>query len=283
MKIILPILALCGLLAVTAEEREPSVYLYPEVLETGKNQLPAIDSVKSWKTLIPAGGKREMGRKKSDPFDPAAAVLFIRSETTSPIYWRANCRLLPNRTYLFGGWVRNRNARILFWFHGDYGKNKKHFNQRIYYLTGINDFLKPYLSPETLKKLLKGGSGWEICYKVFKTPEDIGTGFIATFAVGSYFGTGYFEFGPAFVIDITDMREKKGMVLLIRNSKPVKKVTLYEAELRDRLWDKDFPDPVRDFHMTLPDTDFQVRYRLSVDYTDGTRSDFMVPQGTYNK
>lgn len=266
-------------------QQPPRMYLYPAVLETHENLLAS--PVSSWAGQSIEGCK--VWRGQGGPFQDNQPALFLDSAETKPNYWGRSVKVQGGRTYLVGGWVKNDNAKILFWFHGNYGQPIKRFNQRIYFFSGGSRILENYLSPET--KAMIGGdpNAWNLCYRTLEIPEEAGE-FLLNYNVGTYFATGRIQFASPFLIDITEVADQ-ALVVDIQADKPFQQITITRLSLRDVIWHRTFDTPVTGFKEKIPDTTFLLSmdqrifegYQLRVEYTDGQVVMFTAPKEKTNK
>ena len=260
---------------------ENYAFLYPSILKSGKNLLKS--DLQNWHGKSIKGCSLERGN--GSPFSSSDPTLLIKSAVSKPNYWAHTEKLQGGRTFLAGAWVKNDNAKILFWFWGNYGKPVRRLNDRIYYFAGSSTQLKNYLSPES--KALLGGDPekWHLCYRLVKTPA-MDKPFNLNMMIGAYFATGNITIAAPFIIDVTDVK-KSGMTAEINGKKPISRITVINLYNRDEIWSKKLDQPETSFKTEIPDTDFRhglddksvfKGFLMQVQYTDGSFDSFTSPE-----
>lgn len=268
------------------EENGEYALLYPTLLKTGKNILGS--DLKNWHARSSAVCKMERG--KGSPFSKTAPTLLVDSAASRPNYWGHSVKVPGGRTFLAGAWVKNNNAKILFWFFGNYGKPVRRMNERIYFFAGFNQQLKTHLSPESQALLGGDPSKWHLCYRLIKTPETAKI-FYQNMMIGTYFAAGQITIAEPFYIDVTNI-EKSGMTADIKGKKSIKSLNVIDLYTRDVIWSKTFKHPVKSFKQEIPGTDFRHGlnakiefngYLMQVEYTDGSFASFSAPEENSQK
>ncbi len=281
------IFLLCASQISIADETKPDfACLYPTILKTGKNLLKG--NLQEWRGKSIPGC--QMQRGNGTPFSLMAPNLLINSTGTRPNYWGRTIKVPGGRTYLAGAWVKNDNAKILFWFFGNYGNPVQRLNQRIYFYSGSSQLLKNYLSAASQALLGGDPQQWHLCYRLIEIPEEVKT-FHLNLMIGTYFATGKITIADPFLIDITEAADS-GMTVEITGSKSIRTLRLINLYNRDTLWSKTFDRPVNNFKQEIPNTSFQHGldtknkfngYLLQVEYTDGSMEAFSAPEEKSNK
>jgi len=259
---------------------EEHAYLYPAIFRSLPNL--AENSLDRWKAGSVPG--YETMRTKGTPFARDGVALFMRSQVTSPNYWTCEFRLAAGHRYLAGVWVKNDNAKILVSFSGRGGNPPAAFDQRVYYFSGFNKFLEPYLS-EKIKKVLSGDSaGWKLLYRQIDVPDGASV-YNVKMHVGIYFTSGTITIADPFIIDITDNKDQQ-LLVDIESEIPVKAVRVLEQGNLDEIMSEKFDPPVKSLKKEVPRTYFTrgfdrdeiEGYLMQVEYADGHNSVFSAPQ-----
>lgn len=272
--------------SVANDSKMEVVTLYPAILKTEKNLLKS--DLQDWngKSLPKCQMKRGIGT----PFSLIEPNLLIVSTDTKPNYWGTVKKVPAGHTYLAGAWVKNDNAKILFWFWGDYGKPPKRVNQRIHFFSGCSSILKNYLSPESQSLLCGDPEAWHLCYRLVEIPKEA-KNFYLKMMIGTYFATGNITIANPFLIDVTKVADS-GMILEIKGSKSIRNIKVIDLYNQDTIFSKTFEHPITDFKTEIPRTSFKhglngklkfSGYVLQVEYTDGSVKEFSAPEKSATK
>jgi len=215
-------------------------------------------------------------RGTGGPFSPTGVTYSVASEKPQPGYWHSRLKVRPGRVYLAGGWCRFGNAKIVMEFLGHAAVGGKPYDERLYYFSGFNTQLKPYFNETLLKRLGGDPSKWRCLYRLVSFPEKLRGDSIGV-EYGLYLAAGDMTFSEPFFVDVTD--GPRTLDVEIRNSKPIKSLSVADTELRDERWSRTFDSPVTEFRCTLPpevdafrgqDRDRPRGHTLTVRYADGT-------------
>jgi hypothetical protein len=257
-------------------------YIYPAILENRPNLIE--QNLKKWSGNPIKGCKMLHG--KGTPFSPEGQTLIVDSVDTSPNYWGQSIKVERGRTYLAGAWVKNDNAKILFWFHANYNNPEKRINERMYFFSGANRFLNSYLSDAIKQRLGENPEQWHLCYRLLTIPTGNTTHLPLNMMIGTYFATGRITIAQPFVIDVTDSSLNTKLMLDFNGEKAVKNISVLEQNTHDIIWQKKFNPPIQSLKTEIPQTNFfrgldgklLEGYLLTVEYTDGEISSFPAPQ-----
>jgi|GEM_PF-7114509 hypothetical protein len=261
---------------------ENYAYLYPSILKTGKNLIQQDLTKWSGKPLKDC----QMLHGKGSPFSPDGQTLIIDSNGTSPNYWGSSTLVQRGHTYLVGGWVKNDNAKILFWSHSSYSDPKERVNDRIYFFSGGSRLLDGYLSDSVKQRLGGDPDEWHLCYRLVEIPKEGSPSPRLSLMIGTYFATGKITIAAPFVIDVTDDAANWKLTLDIRGTEPVHSASVLEQNVRDTVWQKNFTPPAETFNAEIPGTDFRrgldkktfEGYLLKVEYANGKTAAFSAPK-----
>lgn len=259
---------------------EEHAYLYPAILRSLPNL--AENSLSRWKAGSVPG--YEMLRVKGTPFCRDGEALFVRSQVTSPNYWTCEFKLAAGHRYLAGVWVKNDNAKILVSFLGRGGNPPETFDQRIYYFSGFNKFLEPYLSEKIKKLLSNDSSNWKLLYRQIDVPSGVQV-YTVKMHVGIYFTSGAITIADPFILDITDNKDHQ-LLIDIESETPVTAVHVFEQGNLDNIMVEKFDPPVKSLKKEVPrsyftrgfDRDEIEGYSMLIEYSDGRNSSFCAPQ-----
>ena len=273
----LPILLLCAL--VLALEANGRVLFYPTALKSSTNLLAQA----KWRPP-----KKETCRAvptKGGPFSADEPAWEIESLAPESAYWRTYAHVKPGHSYLVGTWVKYANAKILLWNYGTQVDGKPS-NQRLYCFGGFQYYLTPYMSDELQRKLGGNPDEWRLLFRRLDYPVALKSDTLCL-AMGIYMATGKMTMSAPFLVDVTDAPDRS-LTIDIVGEKPIRRLTVEHVGERDTIWQRDFPEPVADFHAALSGvTDFGrgldsanriAGHALNVFYADGTATKVFAPQ-----
>lgn len=190
----------------------------------------------------------------------------------------------PGRTYLEGVWLRFSNAKVLVRTMGFDTAIDNYYEPRMYAFGGFNSFLEPFFSDSTKRHLGGDPESWKLVYRTATYPETIRRNWV-WMSLGLYLAEGDVTFADPFLIDVTGL-ERRPLVVEVKGGKPVRSLSVSEADTRDTVWSKRFDRPVTEFREVIEKrTDFlrgkennkMDAYILDVEYGDGSRARFESP------
>jgi hypothetical protein len=261
-------------------------FLYPAIYHTGKNMVSL--ERKKWSYTHPLKGY-EMKFVPSHPFQKNRTSLYIASTVTSPNYWvYSPLELKGGHKYLVGAWVRNLNAKLLVRIVGTAKDNSgvRDFDQRLYYMKGINTLVAPYLPQEVIDHFAGGSGGWQIVYRIVEVPDTFAA-VHAALHIGSYLSTGTIYAADPVVVDVTNNANWRLSVDIQTDGiRKLKSIRVFEQNTRDDVFMRQFSPPVESFRAEIPKTDFSrgmdnkviEGYGLAVEYSDDAREVFYAPK-----
>ena len=200
-------------------------------------------------------------------------------------YWRSYPTVEKGHVYLVGAWVRYSNAKVLIWSYGTQAEDGKLSDQRIYSFGGFNDYLLPYLSEKSLKKLGGDPAAWKLVYRVLEFPEALKDNRLCV-GIGLYASTGAMVFSSPFLIDVTEEKDRSLTIDIADVVNPIRSLKVLHTELKDTIWTKSFDAPIREYKASLPViTDFMrgfdqnkvFGHSLEVVHEDGVRQVVYAP------
>lgn len=256
--------------------------LYPNVLHTERNLFDGLE----W---TPPNQSCEKGsiakRLKGGPFSADEPAYSVKTVDSRSAYWRARPPVEKGRIYLVGAWVRFANAKILLGNDALHPVSGRRLDRRLYCFGGHNRWIEPFLSPRTREILGGDSESWRLCFRTVTFPEGIKPGSHRS-AFGLYLAAGEMTFSRPFFIDVTDVKDRS-LVVDVKDEKPIKRLAVIHAGLRDIIWEQSFPKPITEFRQRLDGiTDFMrgldrntiEGHALEIHYADGTRKTVFAPQ-----
>lgn len=192
----------------------------------------------------------------------------------------------PGRTYLEGAWLRFANAKALVRTIGFDTAINDTYEPRMYAFGGFNSFLAPFFSDSTRRHLGGDPAAWKLVYRTATYPDTLRNNRVRM-SMGLYLAEGDVTFADPFLIDITGLKTRP-LVVDVKGGKPVRSLSVSEADTHDVIWTRRFECPTTEFREVIEErTDFlrgkennkMDAYQLEIEYEDGAHERLECPLG----